>query len=427
MKSRLSPLYLLSALIVSVFALSSVYPTLRILVLGGKPISGLPNTIFAFFPDLLFLVTFGYALFLFFTKREFRFQWQGFDTVVSLYLVFNLVYGYVLSNNTTLALLSVRITYLPVALYFVARLLNAQAVTLNKRLLHSVFLLYAGIALLGLLIYFVFPSVQAKLISVSGYESPRYFIIRMCSLYLTPILFAFVMAFSAIYFYLRSLKNISVGDSICFLMLWTCLVLTVSRGAIMSFGLAFVIISLIYKNYKTSLVLGMGMSLIILSVSFYATRNLDFLQWMFYSSSKTVNMDKDLARVNRWQTTFDDFKKQPWGYGLGNSGAVAFTHLINKKDAKAAVYSTDGWYLKMACENGVLGLLSYLLLAGSFLRQVIKKIRTNSDELALLALGVFIIVSIQSIFSNSLDFHPEISLFWLIAGLAMNTYTKNVS
>src|SRR5690606_21639963 len=102
------------------------------------------------------------------------------------------------------------------------------------------------------------------------------------------------------------------------------------------------------------------------------------------------------SRIDRWRITFNDFKSQPWGYGLGKTGAVAFTHLRDKKDIKASLYSTDGWYLKMACENGVLGLLSYLAVAGILLRQLIKKTKNKENEFTLLALGLFIAINIQN-------------------------------
>ncbi|MBX3164403.1 MAG: O-antigen ligase family protein [Bacteroidetes bacterium] len=425
MKDKKSPFFLVSVLIVAMFAFSCVIPTITVLSTGAKSITTLSEALLAFSPDILFLAAVCFGSYIYITKKDLRFEWQFFDSVVSLFLVFNLIYGFALSDKDKLALLSVRITYLPVAFYFLARLFNARTIEQNKKLLHSVFSVYVILALIGLILYFIFPKTNEYIVTITGKPLAQYFITRMGSLYLTPVLFATAMAFTLIYFYQKYIQSNSYKDLFIYLMLWLCLVLSVSRGPMMSFGLAFVILLLIYKKYKLSFISGIGMLLVLLAVSFYATQNLDFIKWLFYSSAKTINMDNDVSRVNRWQVTFENFLAQPFGYGFGKTGAVAFTHLIDKPNIKAAVYSTDGWYLKMACENGVPGLLTYLSLAGILLNTLIKKIKENKNQIALLALGLFIVVHVQSLFSNVLDFFPLIALYWFVAGLAINSYKKD--
>lgn len=463
MKNKKSLLFLLlSVSIVSVFVLAGIVPTLTALYIGDKSISTLPEALMAFSPDILYLITICFAAYIFIFKKDLRFEWQFFDTVISIYLVFNIVYGFILSDKDILAILSVRITYLPVAFYFLARLFDSQNINQSKKVLHSIFLIYAVIAIIGLILYFVFPQKHEDLILMTGHPVSRYFITRMGSLYLTPVLFATTMTFLAIYFYQKYHANPSSIRLIIYLLPWTCLLLSVSRGPILSYIIAFTIITFIYKKYKGLLKVLIGMSIIVLGVSYYATQGLDLLKWSVISSAKTVTMDtgdneKEMlieqeekndtvsvipntmlestetgienngaaTRVNRWQLTFYDFKKQPWGYGLGKTGAVAFTHLRDKKNVKAALHSTDGWYLKMACENGVLGLLSYLSIAGIYLRLLIKKIKKKKDDIFLLALGLFVVINIQNFFSNAIDFHPQIALYWFIIGLSMNTYKEN--
>lgn len=448
----------LSFLIVLVFAIASVVPTLTALFIGNKPIKSFAEALLAFSPDVFFLSALCLALFTFITKKELRFEWQWFDTVVSLYLLFNLTYGFTLSDKDMLALLSARISYLPITFYFLARLYNSQKEELSKKILNIVFYIYVILGVIGLALYFIFPETHEQLMSMSGHVMPRYFIVRMGSLYLTPVLFATAIAFSAVYFYQKYYTSPSFKRLIIYLLLWTCLLLSVSRGAIISYVIAFIVISLIYKNYRKFLKVLVSMIIIVLGVSYYATQGLGLIEWGVTTSAKTVTLNagenqvklqgKDnqkifkhetantstltenngaATRVNLWQATIHDFKEQPWGYGLGKTGAVAHRHLMDNPEVKASLYSTDGWYLKMACENGVFGLLSYLALAGILLGILIKKIKQRKDEIYLLTLGLFIIVNIQSIFSNTLDFHPQIAMYWFVIGLAINKSQKEES
>ncbi len=415
----------LSGLIVTMFALACILPTLTTIKMGGDSINSLSDGLLAFSADILLISSLIISFLIYLKNKETRFTWHFIDKIVIGFILINILYGFIISGEPKIAFLAIRITYLPIGFYFLARLFQYQNVLLSRKIVHNVFMIFALLAMIGLVLYFIFPQVNEKLNAMSGNIVSEYFIQRMGSLYLTPVVFATVMAFSAIYFYQRYLIDNSKKDLLLLLLVWVCLLLSVSRGPIMSFGVAFIVLSLIYKKYILSFFAGIGMLLTAICISFYATGNLNFLLWLFKSSAQTVGMKKDVTRVNFWETSINDFMAQPWGYGLGKAGHVAHRHLMDVPNVKASLYSTDGWFLKMACENGVLGLTSYLILSIFLLILLVKHIRIATNEMIILALGLFIIVNIQSIFSNTLDFHPLIAFYWLIIGFSINTYYKH--
>ncbi|MEO6882915.1 MAG: O-antigen ligase family protein [Bacteroidia bacterium] len=257
----------------------------------------------------------------------------------------------------------------------------------------------------------------------TGYEIPTYFITRMSSLLLTPVLFGTIMALSCTYYYYKiSYYEFYWFNYVTFILLFLCLLLSVSRGALISFlaASAFISVSVVHRKVKLIGGLIFTMLIVLVFTSFYATNSLKLVQWICHSSVETANMQAGVTRVNRWQVSLLDFKNQPQGYGFGKTGAVAYRYFINSPSIPAARYTTDGWYLKTACETGVYGLLSYLILAGTFLFYTLKKVIKNKSPNLIFTLGIFFVINIQNIASNTLDFYPYIIVYWLIIGFSIN-------
>lgn len=397
------------------------FPFIRVNLFGGHPMHGLFESIVTVLPELLVGGLFVLSTIYAFINRNSLFKWFWFDYLVGFFFVFNVVYGFVLSDWDYQSLLSFRMTYLPVLFYYVGRFFWEQKRGLIFQSLNTLFYSYIGLAIAGLILYFVFPDYQNRLILATGNLVGEYFIVRMVSLVLTPILFALLLVFSCFYFYDKIMKVNDWKNYLIFWLLWLCLALSVSRGATLAFFISFLFMSFVYKKTKMTLVTMGGMAVILIAVSFYATGSFEFIKWICYSAADTMNMEKDVTRVNRWLVTYNDFLAQPYGYGFGKTGAVAFRYYLNQPEVKAAVYSTDGWYLKTACETGMTGLLSYLILAASYFFMMVKKVFSSADTLLLVPFGIFMMVNIQSVVSNTLDFYPYTLLYWLLIGLSVNT------
>ena len=137
------------------------------------------------------------------------------------------------------------------------------------------------------------------------------------------------------------------------------------------------------------------------------------------SSSSTLILEKGVTRVDLWMKAFADFKEHPLGYGLGKAGHVA-TRFFGKNSSEASVSSTDGWFLKIAGETGLWGLSTYFFLAVSFIVRSLNYIRNKSYSLFHFLLILFVVVNIQCLVSNVIDFYLLSYLFWLSLGLAEN-------
>lgn len=382
---------------------------------------GMIESLVTILPELLTAGLFILSAIYAFVNRTSLFKWFWFDYLVAFFFAFNVIYGFVISDWDYQAFLSFRMTYLPVLFYFVGRMYWEQKRGMIFQSLNGLFYAYVGLAIAGLVLYFVFPDYQNRLILATGNLVGEYFIVRMVSLVLTPILFALLLVFSCFYFYDKIITRNDWKNYLIFWLLWLCLVFSVSRGATLAFFISFIFMSFVYKKPKTTIVTMSGMAIILIAVSFYATGSFEFIKWICYSAADTMNMEKDVTRVNRWLVTYHDFLDQPYGYGFGKTGAVAFRYYLNHPEVKAAVYSTDGWYLKMACENGLAGLLSYLVLAGSYFFMMIKKVFKSDDSLLLVPFAIFMMVNIQAVVSNTLDFYPYTLLYWLLIGFSVNS------
>ena len=116
---------------------------------------------------------------------------------------------------------------------------------------------------------------------------------------------------------------------------------------------------------------------------------------------------------------FEDFTDKPMGHGLGKAGHVA-RRFFKEGDKSASIHSTDGWYVKVACETGVWGFLSFAIISFIYFIQSIKYLRKNKGSIYLFFFLIFIFVAIQNIGSNVLDFYIFANLYWMLLGFSQN-------
>ena len=87
-------------------------------------------------------------------------------------------------------------------------------------------------------------------------------------------------------------------------------------------------------------------------------------------------------------------------------------------ETKSAYLATDGWYLKIANETGIFGLISFLTLFAYFLFRMMAG--CTSDQSRLFLFLMFLAVLMVNLVSNVLDYFLFNSLFWFYTGAAEN-------
>jgi hypothetical protein len=421
--TRLLSFPFLKDLILFLTVFTWLFPSLRMLTIGSAEMKNFSEAIVTLLPDIILLC----VLILGFVMQYRQSGKMGlpgglklFDKIFIAFFVSNVVLGIVLSMEPKLIAHGFRITYLPMLFYFIGRIYMGQEAVFG-RLLHGIFFWFGICAVVGLVIYFGFRDFNLYMVSLTGYVESEYFIPRMSSILWTPVLFGAMMAFGGAYAYYQMGTRGHWLSYALFTVFVTCLFLTVSRGPIIAFLGGFIILTLIIRKWKVMaaavLLVTASISLIIIIIPESAST----LKWIFTSTGDTITLADGVSRVNRWEVSFADFRERPWGYGLGKAGATAF-RFLRDSDIPSAPYTTDGWLLKMACETGVYGLLSYLVMCGIYFFQAVKEILKQRFSFITLAIAFFLMVNAQLIVSNTLDFHPYITIYWLVIGYSVNFF-----
>jgi len=418
----------LNKLIFIFFVFICLFPSIRLLLIGSHPMSNIYESIITMLPDIFLTGIFIYVFWLFLINRKYSekpFKMEILDWVILLFFLSNTIVGFIESNDFKLASRGFRITYYPVLFYFCGRYFIYPEQSLQLRIIDKIFFLFVIIAIIGIIIYFIFPSIELYMNTLSGYHQSEYFIRRMASILWTQLLFATLMAFASVYYYYLILTKNNLKSYIYFSILVFAITLSVSRGAIIASFIGYLILTIFFRKWKRSFIAaGIVVALFIL-VSFYATGDFKFFLWVFSSSFHTMSMDDNITRVNRWKVSFIDVFEHPLGYGLGKAGATAFRFL---KDGRvpSAPFSTDGWYLKLANETGLVGLITYLIFILCYLWISLKNLIRNYDNIAIYIFSIFILINMENIVCNTLDFYPFIILFWFLIGLSANLFYKNL-
>lgn len=200
-----------------------------------------------------------------------------------------------------------------------------------------------------------------------------------------------------------------------FTLLFTCLLLTVSRGA----WLAFIGSTLFLSIWIHAL----GLSLLILGIIMIAIQPLchPFIQERlakFFVFSDTSSIDRKFI----WQAGWKMFISNPWiGVGLGTF-MFNFKKYIAEDYQYSAAYAHN-CYLQMASEMGLIGLLAFLFILGVFFYHGIKIL--NSGERSfywytlLASLAAIIGYCVQMGVDTTLYSLDLGMLFWLVLGIGV--------
>jgi len=442
--SKFNNLKILQKTIVAFFVLQISLIIGRSLLIGSSTASSPYQLLIALFPEVLILLVFIATL----NFNRGNFTLSKFDIAFTIFILSNTIIGCFLSQNIDLIAHGIRLTYTPMIIYFIVRLNKdkfGNKVNSDKILLPigiSIFLF----GIIGLILYFFANQTEKQLLVLANGKMTYYHIKRMGGVFLSPVVWGTFCSSFALYFYIKYAKRKSILVLIAFYILWFCLILSVSRGAIVPFYMGIIVITVIYKMYRQFIITTLT-SVVIFScficIDPSAKQLIGFLSSSSVETMNNISSNEAQAfienengndtseikntRARFWALSIKSFKNSPNGYGIGKSGHVAHQHKhILKDGVNASIYSTDGWYLKLANETGIWGLISYFFIFiwhGIF---SIKYIIKNRDIYFMFFYLIFIMVAIQNIMSNVLDFYSFSYFYWMIIGFMQNSINLSV-
>ncbi len=396
---------------IAVFIFAALFPTLRAFLFGDAAGFTFVSIAFSVLPDLIFAAISSFCLLDLFKKKKL----DKIDFIFLGYIAFSVIYGSLLSQHKMAIVYGFRLTYLPMFMYFVGR--NAMLNGIGADLLRKLMLIISAIAVVGLLLYFPFHNLYLYIINLNhDYEFEHQLVPRMTSLFYTPLVFSSVVAFAALYFLVLYRKNNSKIDLLLFILNGVCLVLSISRGAILAFIIMIPVFLFLLKGFrKIILPLLTVVTISTLCINAISPKKDAFFLFGFImkSSVNTMEMGDHIKRVDFWNTSVNDFKSHPMGFGLGKAGHVA-DRLFKDTDVPAAIYANDGWYLKLLLETGIPGFIFFVVLMFFVIKSVLQ-IQNSYDKAFFLCL--LLIIGFQSIVSNVPDFTFASFFLWLLIGL----------
>jgi len=419
------------ALLKSLFAFfifGSLFPTLRVWLIGTESANGAFQLFVSVLPELFsILLLLLLAAHLIKQKKSegIKISFSAFDWILVSFFILNILLGFIMGADLELGLYAFRLTYLPVAFYFIGRYFYPFNKNSVNEFLHWILYWIVALAVIGIVLYFGFPTKTAELIRWSGGRLMAYNIPRMTSIFWTPVLFASFVSLGTLFSYYNILLKNEIKYYIFFTIFCTCLFFCVSRGPLFTFLLGFLTLSIIFRHWKRFLIC----VLIATSLYLFYTFTIDsfdkILGWIFSSTIDTMMVKKGITRAELFTKTVHDLQTNPFGYGFGKAGVLA-TRFFTEDTPGISFYSTDCWYLKIACETGILGFISYMILIIAHGWNVAKYLRKNKKESLLIFIFIlFILFNIENIVHNLPDYPLLANFYWLLMGVGQNYIRSN--
>jgi hypothetical protein len=410
-------------LLLSFFIFGTLFPTLRILIVGSQTSINIASYLFSILPEFMAVIVLFYS-YLVFHHNSIILKLHFFDWAIIGFSLSNVLIGTFLAKNLLLSMYGIRMSYFPIIFYFIFRFGNLD---LMLNTLNNIFKWFFIVGIIGIILYFGFYNQMLVMIQKTNPLIAEYFIVRMTSVFWSPVLFSTIMVTTFAYFYHRFLVKSEWYHYFVLGFVWLCVLLSVTRGGLIVLFIGFVFLSLLHKKWMLSFRVFVLFFFIFVIVGYYISSPLVFLIWIISSASDAITLKKGVTRVDLWIKAFESFKTQPFGLGLGKAGHVA-TRFFSDNPEKAAIYSTDGWYLKLANETGIWGLLSYFFLSIYFFVIFLKKnILVILDFKYSWIFAVFIMVNVQNLVSNVLDFYLFSFFYWGLLGLSFNIIYNKIS
>jgi hypothetical protein len=415
-------------ILLSIFLL---FPTCRILLIGHEGSSTFFEYAFSAIPEIATVLFFILVLFL--KKPNLRkFSWQLCDFLVIFYVLLTLLLGLVHPIEYKLALYDLRLSFLPVLFYFTFRLLSHEEIKSLFIFLTYFLLIFATIAIL---LYLLFPTLYFSIHHKLNLPYHEYFIPRLFFLIWSPVVMGSLMSLGfllTIFLIRSSFRWISL---IIFSAAITC---TVSRGAILGLLITLIFIFIFFKNYRRKIFYSLIIFLVTLSVlSLYLTSSLKLFTWPIYSTLSVATSTSQEKRASLYHDNFsylnnslqhssdkknNSTKVKPtlnellFGHGFGKGGHIAYRFLKNDSSSNIFQKSTDGYYLKILIETGLIGLLVFFIVWSWIFFWMTKYSLKTLLPLNILSTSTLLFVLLQNLVSNTMDFYFFAPLFWASLG-----------
>ncbi len=428
-------------LLIFLFVFQALFIISRSALIGSNSSQNITEVLLSILPDLILVSIFIYAF-----LKSIKIKLIYFDYLITILFASNILLGVVLAQDIIHSIYAIRLSYLPMLTYFIFRIasnsIKKQDYLFFFEALFNWFLIFA---ILSLVLYLFFPAVDIKLIGFVGGNVNYYVIRRMSGIFFSPVLWGTFMSASAIYTFIKLNNTFKYKDLIIFAIFWFSMILSVSRGAIVSYYIGAVIVCLYSRQYKPFLK-SIAVSCIVFTVyTLFNPMALSLIGFVSHSSVAIINdsgdentkielykadsaLVKDIksTRIKYWVLSYRDFIEKPSGYGLGKAGHIG-NRFYNTADLreKAAIYSTDGWYLKIANETGIWGLFSYFSFFLIHFIFFLKHTNLLKNQLILFSFVIFLMISIQNIMSNVLDFYSFSCFYWLTIALVYNIHQSS--
>jgi hypothetical protein len=391
------------------------FPTIRLLLIGSGHSTGI-SLILGLLPEILFsgIAFFGFLSIFNDPNRKIH----VFDKIVLVYFLFNVIMGVCLAQNLLSSVYGFRLTYLPMIGYFVCSFYWDKQVNAEK-LFHGIFKTFVLIAVLGFIIYFIFPELLFyfnKLTTKNPVAMAFPGFVRMTSILWTPVVFAMLMLSAFCYWTYRYFKSGSLWDLIYMLIVVNAVFFSVSRGPMITACVAFLLLIALGKNWKFKMIATGVIVLEILLFFLFVPQFTELMEWVFISSKQTVALESTVSRVSLWGDVINSVKYNPMGLGLGKAGHAA-VQLFPAGTPGVSFASTDGWYFKLMIETGIPALILYLLMSLFFFISMIRYQIRNGIGFVTVIFAILIVTGLVNLVSNALDFYMFSYLYWFLLGI----------
>lgn len=204
-----------------------------------------------------------------------------------------------------------------------------------------------------------------------------------------------------------------------------CLYLTFSRsawlGLLLSLGIFGLLLSksrykLSQKHFMYCLFVAVGV-IVIAALTFFTVRNTYFVQnVIFHADKSTVLEDPNQLRVRFWQESLEQIADQPLGSGPGTAGLASIKNNIQ------GTTLNENYYLQIATEVGIIGLLLFLFIVLRVAQTLYKNDNIFASALLAALVGLMFANLLVHIWSNEAVAYT----WWGLAGLYMcNKKTKS--
>jgi hypothetical protein len=199
-------------------------------------------------------------------------------------------------------------------------------------------------------------------------------------------------------------------------------VLSLSRGAWFGATLAVTIGFIVHPSWIASrkflvfaLFVGVGMFGFV-----DGEQAADTLAVLSNTLNKTLE-EGNQQRQGQFDGVLDNLPSHPFGNGLGKAGHVGERFSTDGMTPAGYPHITDGWYLKLLAEGGVMLFVAFMLFLVALLAVLARGATKARDpqRRALLSalLGIYVATVVQAVVSNVWDLYFLSQLLWFLAGL----------